>query len=140
MYVRNSDVTEDKNYQQRVLVVDDDADLAEITADCLTDLGLNVQTVFTVPNAKQELSERSYDYLITDLTMPHGGGMELISWLKSKIPQDEFGIVIVSGQLDFDPAELNGTPVELLPKPFSRQQLMEVCNRMKKFQRGNLGA
>ena len=126
-------MTTDVPYQQRVLVVDDDSDLAEITADCLQDFGLLVQTAFTVPKAKQEMSKGSFDYLITDLSMPDGGGLELIHWVQSQALGNGVGLVIVSGHVDFDRTRIKGTEVQMLPKPYTRAQLQELCDKMKKF-------
>ena len=62
----------------RVLVADDEKVIREILSDFLTMEGYVVRTVEDGQAALDELEQRSYNLVITDLKMPRMGGIELL--------------------------------------------------------------
>ena len=62
----------------RVLVVDDEKVIREILADFLSMEGFFVRTAEDGGAALVELSRHSYDLVLSDLKMPHMGGIELL--------------------------------------------------------------
>jgi CheY-like chemotaxis protein len=67
---------QEENY--RVLVVDDEKVIREILSDFLSMEGYVVRTVEDGIQALQELEQRTYNLVITDLKMPRMGGIELL--------------------------------------------------------------
>ena len=65
--------------QKQILFVDDEESLALLGADLLTDLGYSVTCAFDGSAALRlfEQSERSFDLVITDESMPGISGIEL---------------------------------------------------------------
>ncbi len=62
----------------RVLVVDDEKVVREVLANFLTLEGFSVRTAEDGAAAWQELQRRSYSLVLSDLKMPHMGGLELL--------------------------------------------------------------
>lgn len=67
----------------QVLVVDDDADSAELVASGLQQAGATVHRADSVVSALRELESRPVNLLITDLAMPNADGFELIRAIRS---------------------------------------------------------
>lgn len=63
----------------RVLVVDDDADSADLLALFLTRRGYEVKTAGLVSDARSLLAQGGFDALLTDMRLPDGVGEELLS-------------------------------------------------------------
>jgi len=68
----------------RILVVDDDPDLCEVTARILSRLGCEVALAKDGVEAWGALQEDCYDLLITDHQMPWVTGLELIQKLRAE--------------------------------------------------------
>jgi DNA-binding response OmpR family regulator len=62
---------------KRVLLVEDEADIAEILALVLESAGYAVDTAGTVAQARQRLDQGTYTLVNTDLRLPDGNGLEI---------------------------------------------------------------
>jgi two-component system, sensor histidine kinase SagS len=73
-----------KKRNNRILVVDDEVDVLEFLKIYLESLGWQVTTSPSVINAFEELEQRSYFLILTDIAMPEMDGYEFISKLNEK--------------------------------------------------------
>ena len=64
-----------------VLVVDDEQDLRDLIQMTLTKMGLQVETAANVKEAKDKLSKKVYDLVLTDMKMPDGNGLEVVEFV-----------------------------------------------------------
>jgi CheY-like chemotaxis protein len=62
---------------KRVLLVEDEADIAELLALVLESAGYAVDTAGTVAQARQRLDQGAYTLVNTDLRLPDGNGLEI---------------------------------------------------------------
>jgi len=107
----------------RILVVDDEKVVREITGAFLALNGYEVSTAADGREAFDILRSSHYDVVITDLQMPLMGGMELlekISQLKTKMVT-----IVLTGRAGTQ-ADCSPRPYARLCKPFSHNQLIEV--------------
>lgn len=111
---------------RRILVVDDEDDVRDVTKLLLEMSGHQVTCVPDGQSALRELAENSYDVLIADMLMPDMDGVELLSELKHW--DTGVRIVAMSGgghapkESYLKIAQMAGANA-LLPKPFNREQL-----------------
>jgi two-component system, NtrC family, response regulator PilR len=63
----------------RVLVVDDDADSAELLALFLSKKGYEVKTAGLLGDARSMLEQGGFDALLTDVRLPDGVGEDLLA-------------------------------------------------------------
>ena len=78
----------------RVLVVDDDRLIREMTRDVLEADGIEVQVAASGPEAMDRLEQRGpFDVVVTDLSMREMDGLELLERIKREAPRTE---VIIS--------------------------------------------
>ncbi len=62
---------------KRVLVVDDETDLADLLAIQLTRAGFEVRCADALQSAKRVSQEGTFDVLVTDLHLPDGDGVDV---------------------------------------------------------------
>jgi len=107
----------------RILVVDDEKVVRDITQAFLALNGYEVSTASDGREAFDILRTNHYDVVITDLHMPLMGGMELLE----KIAQLKTNMVtiVLTGRAGTS-AECRPEPYARLCKPFSHNQLIEV--------------
>lgn len=104
----------------RILYVEDEEDLREVTAAMLTMLGCEIHCVPSADEAVREALQE-YDLLLSDVQMPGSmDGVELAKWVLDHYPA--LPILLVSGYLS-QPERLSGVPVKVLKKPYSLELL-----------------
>jgi two-component system, cell cycle sensor histidine kinase and response regulator CckA len=113
---------------RRVLVVDDDASVREMTSRMLRSEGHEVHTAATLAEARQVLDDHSValDAMLTDVVLGNESGMDLIEPCHRARPQAR--IVVTSGYTPDSTASESLALYEagFLPKPFSRNQLLDA--------------
>src|SRR5688500_20291105 len=62
----------------QVLVVDDEPDIRELLELTLTKMGLGVESVGSIAEAKERLKAERYDLCLTDMRLGDGEGLELV--------------------------------------------------------------
>ena len=80
----------------RLLVVDDEPALRDITSSLLTEEGYDVLTAEDGFDALQLLSEPLPDAIITDLNMPRMSGVKLLEVVRQRFPQ--LPVIVISAQ------------------------------------------
>jgi two-component system, cell cycle response regulator CpdR len=101
---------------RRVLVVDDDPLVRDLTASMLEDLGCDIVTADAGPIALEKLAEDDrIEVLITDIQMPGMDGYELIEKARDRWPR--LRVLACSGYPNFE----RGVP--LIRKPFTQNGL-----------------
>lgn len=119
----------DKDPVYNILLVDDDASVREIIEMRLTSLGFNVTTAVNGMHAMQRLRGASspIHLVITDLSMPGQGGLDLISSIKTSSEFKHLPVITLTGNIDVEilkSAKLKGAD-EVLVKPVSFNALLE---------------
>jgi PAS domain S-box-containing protein len=106
-----------------ILVVEDNQDARTMLAELLLILGHSVEGVGSAEQALEVLSEKRFDILLTDHSLPGMSGLELARTVAARgnglriIFSSGYGAPAASG-LDFKPA--------FLPKPFTLAALQKV--------------
>ena len=115
----------------RILIIDDDPDLAEEVSELLSELNYSVEFARSRSQFSKLLPVSKYDLFIVDLLLPDGHGFEIIKEIREV---SSSGIVVLSGKL-----EEAGKVVALelgaddyIVKPFSR---LEFVARIKSLLR-----
>jgi signal transduction histidine kinase len=109
----------------RLLVVDDDADVRDITKDMLCDMGAAVATADSAASALLHLRTGApVDLILADLTMPHASGLSLARDVATFLP--DLPIVLMTGY-GASAAETAGPNIRAtLQKPFRAEALGRV--------------
>ncbi len=115
---------------QRVLFIDDDANVLAAASNLLSSSGYTVVTGRTRQEADELLTRGEFDVLMTDLTMPEWSGWELARRAKQLFPNKP--VVLVTGWgLQLDPRQLHSGLVDgILSKPFSLAEVTRVLDSL----------
>ncbi len=103
---------------ERILVIDDERDVAESLAEILESLGHRTVITESARDGVARASKERFDRLFVDLRMPEMGGQEVLQHLAVAAPALAARAVVMTGDTVRGPMELpSETPV--LEKPFS---------------------
>lgn len=82
----------------KILIVDDDADICMLLERFLSRHDFEVETTFRGENAKQIVSRSRFDVVLSDFRLPDMDGLELLEFVKAKNPQT--AVIIITGYSD----------------------------------------
>jgi DNA-binding NtrC family response regulator len=111
---------------QHVLIVDDHAHMVGLLARWLRRAGFHVTGVTTVQEALAALAMHAADWVITDLMLPIGGGMDILAYARANQPKAK--VIVMSGfgsEATRQRALMRGA-YAFLSKPFSGQALLDL--------------
>ncbi len=116
----------------QALLVEDDDEVAAITADMLTHLGWTVTRVASAEAAFNTLSKpHAYRIVFSDVMMPGGeNGIELARRLRARA--DAPPIVLTSGYAESVRADAEDVGVAVLPKPFDINALAAALDAARR--------
>ena len=116
---------------QSIVIVDDELPVAELGREILVNLGYRVAVYNDPYQAYQDLSvaDMAIDLLITDLTMPGMGGLDLAKKLRSR--NLSWPILLWTGFADkAEAGDLSGAAISrVLRKPFTIESLAEAVHQ-----------
>ena len=107
----------------RVLVIDDEEDIRELLDLTLTRMGLSADCAGTVSEAKQFLEKERYSLCLTDMRLPDGEGLEIVSLINSHYGETPVAVITAFGSTDNAVAALKAGAFDYLAKPVALDQL-----------------
>ena len=116
----------------QVLVIDDEAALAEVVAAALTDAGFRVDRASNGEEALERVSQQPYDLIICDLKMPRVDGPTFYRKVTETTPSLSTRFVFVTGDVAGTDAEpfLAETGCRWLAKPFRLMDLLRLVREV----------
>jgi two-component system response regulator PilR (NtrC family) len=113
----------------RILIVDDEQGMREFLSICLGRAGHNCTTVASGAEAMRLTSDRPFDLVITDLTMPGVGGMEVLRHVCA-LPDAPMVIMITAfATADTAIEAMKIGAYDYLTKPFKVDEIQVVVSR-----------
>lgn len=110
---------------KRILVVDDEIHLREIVVFDLEEAGFVVEQANSGKAAIASIKSNAYDLVISDVRMPQGSGVELLSWVKELNPlEPSFIFMTAFADISSDEALHLGAEA-FLNKPIDMERMME---------------
>ncbi|GIZ53104.1 PAS domain S-box protein [Noviherbaspirillum aridicola] len=111
----------------RVLIVEDDHDIARLLAMMLEQAGLSSDIAHDADEARRLLVERSYEAMTLDLSLPREDGMSLLRWIRGQERTRGLPVVVVSARAAEGRRKLTGGAVGIvdwIPKPIDEARLV----------------
>ncbi|MDA3800418.1 MAG: response regulator [Kiritimatiellae bacterium] len=115
-----------KASETKILIVDDEPTVIAMFSVWLRKQELTCYSADSVVEAMAILKEHHVDLVITDIFMPGATGVDLLKWCKQT--EREIPFIFITGTLDaeFVTQALNLGAKHLLPKPVTRNELVEL--------------
>ena len=109
--------------QYKILIIDDDEDLAMIISDMLTSYGYSVTCAVDSESAFEKINKNTYHIILLDINLPDSDGFELCKELRrtSTVP------VIFASARTSETDRITGYDIggdDYLPKPYSMKELL----------------
>jgi DNA-binding NtrC family response regulator len=111
---------------ERVLIVDDDADMRDLCAEVLRRGGYEIISVESGRSAEAVLRSSAVDVAVADLMMPEMGGLEVLRAAKEADPETVVILITAFPTVDTAVEAMKFGAAEYLVKPFSPPQLLEA--------------
>lgn len=116
---------------RRILIVDDDETLSDITADMLMAYKYEVERCFSADEAFEILTDKRFDLIILDINLPDGTGFSVCQELRNA---SDVPVIFASARTSVDDRitgfEMGGD--DYIPKPYSMKELLARVNAIIK--------
>jgi DNA-binding response OmpR family regulator len=123
----------------RILVVDDDADIAHFLAAILTLDGYEVVEAYNGESGIEVIKEQKIDLIVTDLMMPGVGGLGLITYIRQNEKLATLPIILVTALHDNmnRASALDSGADDVFSKPINRAELLARVRSLMRLKRNN---
>lgn len=123
--------------KNRVLVVDDEADIRELLSITLGRMGLAVDCVANEFEAVQAMHKYAYGLCLTDMRLPDGDGLKLLGHVMQHHPATPVAVITAHGSAENAVAALKAGAFDYLSKPVSLNQLRSLVSSALKMPANN---
>jgi len=113
----------------RILVVDDEAEMAEVIAENLHERGYDTVSVSSSAEALRLLKEARIDALVTDLRMPEIDGLALLRASRALDPSRPVIVITAYGSLSTAMQAVDDGTWHYLTKPFRLDVLARLLEQ-----------
>jgi two-component system response regulator PilR (NtrC family) len=107
----------------QVLVVDDEPDIRELLELTLAKMGLGVDAVGSIAEAKERLKSERYDLCLTDMRLGDGEGLELVRHIATLAADLPVAVITAHGSAENAVAALKAGAFDYVSKPVGLEQL-----------------
>jgi DNA-binding NtrC family response regulator len=111
----------------RILVVDDEASVADALNLVLGERGHKVKSAQSVGEADALLKSYPFDLVFTDLRLPDGSGIDLLTRIKADSPETEIILMTAHGSLELTIEAIKRGAFYYLEKPFTPDQALVLA-------------
>ncbi len=122
--------TKNGDGHHRILLVEDDADLAQILTVHFKHSGYSTVIAGSLKQARDSLAAADFNVVVLDLTLPDGYGLDLLDEIKESDRTAQLPVIVITGQSIDDKEMANPAVSDWLAKPFHSSQLIEVIDRL----------
>ena len=109
--------------RQRILIVDDEADILELLELTLLRMGLEAERAMTVGEALALLRTHDFSLCLTDMRLPDGEGLQLVEYINEHRPNLPVAVITAHANTENAVAALKAGAFDYLSKPVSLEQL-----------------
>ena len=115
------------------LIVDDEADIRELLEITLSRMGLRTAAAGSVREARALLAEHSFDLCFTDMRLPDGNGIELVSLIQKKHAGLPVAVITAYGSAQAAVESLKAGAFDFVSKPIDLGQLRKLVDTALKM-------
>jgi DNA-binding response OmpR family regulator len=122
----------------RVLVVDDQREILELTETVLASEGLAVETASSGDEALHKLARGTFDLVLLDINMPAMDGWETLRLIRTDERHEDLPVVMfsVKGEVADQVQSLQAGATAYITKPFVVDELVGRLRRVLARRRG----
>ncbi|MGQ3055898.1 MAG: response regulator, partial [Nevskia sp.] len=110
------------------LIVDDEADIRALLEITLSRMGLRTAAAGSLREARALLAEHSFDLCFTDMRLPDGNGIELVTLIQKKHAGLPVAVITAYGSAQAAVESLKAGAFDFVSKPIDLGQLRKLVD------------
>jgi two-component system, NtrC family, response regulator PilR len=122
-----------------VLIVDDEPDLCELLSITLQRMDLSPRTANDMAAAQRMLKTEQFELCLTDMQLPDGDGLELVSWIQQYCPSVPVAVITAHGNMETAVRALKLGAFDFVSKPLDLAGLRKLVATAIKLSGDNGG-
>ncbi len=124
-----------------ILLIDDDDSLRRVIEFSLAEAGHKVVTAASGEEGLRLFESGSFDAVVTDITMPGLGGMDVLAKVRVKDPDLPVIMITAYGTIESAVQAMKEGAFDYITKPFNREELrltLEKALRLRRLEKENV--
>lgn len=114
------------------LIVDDEEDLCTLMKLTLSKMNIDSEVAYDVFSAKKLLSTQGFNFCLTDLNLPDGSGLDLVSFISESYPELPVAVITAHGSMDLAIEALKLGAFDFVNKPLELPRLRQIIGNALK--------
>ena len=110
------------------LVVDDEPDILELLTLTLGRMNINAQEASCIEEAKNILARGNFDLCLTDMKLPDGNGIDLVSYIQQHHSHMPVAVITAHGNMESAIEALKAGAFDFVSKPVDLNVLRRLVN------------
>ena len=135
--LQSLNIEERNSLSKRILIVDDYSPTRQLITDALNQSGrYEISEAENGREALDQCVQNPFDLVISDVMMPGGGGMELLSKLKEMYPDTSVIMITAQPAVELTVSAMKKGAIDFIKKPFNIDDLLykvQLCLFEKKL-------
>ena len=111
----------------KALIIDDERDICELIEMSLMGQDITCTSAYSVKAAIKALKEEQFNFVISDIKLPDGDGLDLLAHIQKHYPGLPVCMITAHGNMDTAIRALKLGAFDFVNKPFDLKQLRSVC-------------
>ncbi len=120
-----------------ILIVDDEPDIRELLRVTLGRMDMGVQDAANLKEAQEKLCSQHFDLCLTDMRLPDGDGIELVSHMQQHFPDIPVAVITAFGNMEGAINTLKAGAFDYVSKPVDLNILRHLVNTALKLPKSN---
>ncbi|MCF7971480.1 MAG: sigma-54 dependent transcriptional regulator [Methylococcaceae bacterium] len=116
----------------RALIVDDEADIRELLEITLNRMDIETVTAENISNAHAILKKQAFNICLTDMRLPDGDGLDLLSDIQVEFPKLPVIVITAHGSAEAAVKAMKQGAFDFLSKPVDLKVLRQLINNALK--------
>lgn len=108
------------------LIIDDEPDIRELLEITLIRMGIDTVSAKSVGDAHIALSKQNFDLCLTDMNLPDGNGIDLVSHIQENYPKLPVAMITAYGNIETAISALKAGAFDFISKPVDLKQLRDI--------------
>ena len=113
---------------KKVLIVDDEVDICELIEITLMRMDIASQSAHNITDAKLLLETEHFDLCLTDMRMPDGSGIDLVSHVQQNHSELPIAVITAHGNMESAVKALKAGAFDFVSKPVDIQILRNLVS------------
>lgn len=111
----------------KALIIDDERDICELIEMSLMGQDITCTSAYSVKAAIKALKEEPFNFVISDIKLPDGDGLDLLAHIQKHYPGLPVCMITAHGNMDTAIRALKLGAFDFVNKPFDLKQLRSIC-------------